>query len=362
MKTIFISTSRPGRARPDYFFALADSFVKKGYQVVMILDGKIKDFPKQKNILFYTWPTKRPTKAADFLFLIKLIKKYRPGILISSFGSVNVMNFCGYVLNVKNRINFILSVSEPFYEKVSCGKILYHYFLKIRKRYIYKLATLLVCNSDGTLQDSKNFYNLSQKEFLVLHNLIRNSLVNYTPQVERKLQILIVGSLIKRKGHNNLLKQFRETLKEFPSMKLIIVGEGIEKNNLQSKVKDLEISENVVFTGEIPNKNIAKYFSESLISISASYHEAFGFVNIEAMREGTPLVSTKTAGGMEVVKEGINGCYFDLKGLESLTNSVKIILGNWEEYSQNSIKLFMDFYSLEEQIDRHRDLLMKYLK
>ena len=362
MKTIFISTSMPGRARPDYFFALADSFSKDGYKVIMIFDGEPEILPLHDKIIFLKWPSKRPTKLNDFIFLRKLIKNYRPSILISSFGSVNIMNVCGYLLKVKNRINYILSVSEPFYEKTGYTKILYRELLKRRKSRIYRLSTLLVCNSAGTEQDSIEYYNLQKKKFLVLHNLIKNSSAKYKTLEERKNQMVIVGNLIVRKGHRFLLDQFKKTLESYPKMELIIVGNGIEKERLLVHAEKLGISENVEFVGEVSYNSIISYFSKSLIGISASIHEAFGFVNIEAMREGTPIISTATAGATEILKEKENGEFFSLENTDSLKEAVNKVMCNWESFSINALKSFNDLYSLDEQIDTHRESLKKKIR
>lgn len=361
METVFISTSMPGRARPDYFFALAESFSKSDYRVIIIIDGKPEILPSLGKIIFHKWPNKRPTKLKDFAFLTKLIKKYNPSILISSFGSVNIMNVCGYFFNVKNRINYVLSVSEPFYVEVTYAKTLHREFLKQRKKRIYSLATLLVCNTTGTKQDTIAYYNLHNNKYLVLHNLIEESLTKYKSQEERKNQMVIVGNLIKRKGHCFLLNQFKGILNYYPKMKLIIIGNGIEKNTLITQVKKLKISENVEFVGEVSNNNIASYFSNSLISISASIHEAFGFVNIEAMREGTPIISTSTVGAKEILKEKMNGEFFSLENTNSLTEAVNIILSNWESYSNFALESFSNSYLLGTQVDTHRELLKKKL-
>ncbi len=357
MQTIFISTSMPGRARPDYFMALAHSFTNKGYRVFMIIDGKPKNLPVNDDIIFLRWPNKRPTKLKDIQFLWKLIKKYKPFVLISSFGSVNVMNICGFFLKVKNRVNYILSVSEPFYEKTTNHKRLKRYFLKIRKHLVYKLATLIIYNSRGTEIDSKSYFNLENKEFLVLYNLVESTDIEYKLKEKRNNQIVIVGSLIKRKGHIFLLNQFKDTIKIFPELKLLIIGSGSEKQNLLKEVKNLGLEKNVEFLGEVPNKEIDHYFSNSLISISASKHEAFGFVNIEALREGTPVISTKTAGGLEIINNNINGCFFSLDVQNSLTKSIKKLMRDWESYSENAKQSF-DSYSMEKQIDVHRGLLI----
>lgn len=362
METIFISTSMPGRARPDYFFELGNSFSMDGYRVIVIIDGNPQTLPTHERMIFLKWPSKRPTKLKDFSFLRKLIIEYKPSVLISSFGSVNIMNICGYFLKVKNRINYILSVSEPFYEKVGYIQILNRAFLKQRKTKVYRLATLMVCNSAGTEQDSIDYYGLQNMRFLVLHNLIKKSLVQYKSREERKNQILIVGNLIKRKGHRVLFNQFKKTLEFYPTLKLIVIGDGSEKKDLMLQIKKMQIDENVEFVGNITNKNISSWFSDSLISISASIHEAFGFINIEAMREGTPIISTPTAGAMDILKENENGEFFTLDNVDSLTKAVDKILFNWKFFSDNALKSFNNSYSLETQINTHRELLKKRLR
>ena len=356
MGTIFISTSMPGRARPDYFFALAESFSTNGFRVVMIIDGKPETLPMHENIIFFKWPSKRPTKLKDFIFLKRLVQGYEPKVLISSFGSVNIMNIIGRFLKVENRVNYILSVSEPFYQKVSYTQVLARKFLKQRKTRVYKLSTLLVCNSEGTQQDSIAYYGLQNNKFLVLHNLIRKSFVEYKLQDQRKNQILIVGNLIIRKGHSHLFKQFKNALEYYPQLKLIVVGEGIEKKNLMLQIDEMEIRENVEFVGSVSHDEISTYFSESLIGISASIHEAFGFINIEAMREGTPIICTPTAGALEILKDNENGRFFTLDDDNSLTEALSHILGDWETYSKGALNSFNDSYSLGK-IDSHRELL-----
>lgn len=362
MKTIFISTSMPGRARPDYFFALAESFSKDGYEVIMIFDGQPRNLPSHEEIKFLKWPSKRPTKLKDFIFLVNLIKTYKPSVLISSFGSVNLMNISGYLFSVKNRVNYILSVSEPFYIRPNYIDILRSKFLRIRKKKIYGLATLMICNSFGTEEDSKSYYNLNKKEFLILHNLIKDSEIDYKHRLERRNQLIIVGNLIKRKGHHFLLEQFKNILGLYPTFQLVIIGDGIERIPLEKQAQLLNISNNVQFKGAISNAKIPSYFADALIGISTSMHEAFGFVNIEAMREGTPILTTVTAGGIEVVEEGVNGFFLTLQDSQSILNGVKKILKEWESFSKNSKIRFDKFYSLSLQIDNHREEIKKKLR
>lgn len=358
MQTIFIATSMPGRARPDYFMALAESFAKDGFKVIMIFDGKPKNLPYREKIVCFSWPHKRPTGLADFLFLIKLIRKYRPNILISSFGSVTVMNICGLFAGIKNRINYVLSVSDIFNNSVTGISFYKNKFFKYRKASIYKLATLLVANSKGVAEDLTSYYGLKNSNITLLPNLIDAATLPYNDEEERKRQLLIVGNLIKLKGHSILLEQFKETLNVFPDLKLVIIGTGPEKEPLMSKTENLGLRENVEFLGSVPYQNIRIYFSKSLIHVSASINEAFGFVNIEAMREGTPIIVTKSAGGRDLIKNDVNGCFFNLDNKNSLTEAISEILMNWKRYSLGAQKTFMENYELDSQIENHKKLLI----
>ena len=362
METVFISTSKLGRARSDYFLALAESFSKDGYRVIVIISGSPKILPTHDGIIFFKWPNKRPTKLRDFVFLLKLIKLYKPRVLISSFGSVNIMNLCGSISGIRNRINYVLSISDLFEIDAQKNSWLKFKILKYRKRRIYKFANLLVANSQGVAIDLKSYYSLNHSNIFVLPNLIIKTQIPYHKQGQRKQQLLIVGNLIPLKGHAILLKQFKKTVKVFPNLKLLIIGLGPEKENLFSETAKLGLGEKVQFLNYVPNDEIGEYFAKSLIHVSASFNEAFGFVNIEAMREGTPIIVTKSAGGMDIIKENINGCFLDLNDEDSLTDSVRQIFDKWTVFSAAARKDFMENYELDSEIENHRELLKARFK
>ena len=113
MKTILIATSKFGNPVSDYYKALGNQFKNDKYKVIYIFDDQIKDLPKNtNNTLYYTWPSKRPTRIKDFIFLAKIIKKEKPILCISNFGSTKVVSVISYIFRVKNRINYIHSTTE----------------------------------------------------------------------------------------------------------------------------------------------------------------------------------------------------------------------------------------------------------
>ncbi|WP_073147576.1 glycosyltransferase [Mesonia phycicola] len=355
---IFISTSRPGNARSDYFFRLAEEFTEKGYCVVMFVDKHSKVNLDNKYIQCITWPNRRPTSYKDFIFLSKNIINYKPNILISSFGSVNLMNITGVLFGVKNRVNYLLSVVDLFGNSSSKSEL----FLRKRKGVVYKLSTLLVANSLGTKKGIFGYYNIQNKNNIILPNLVEGTSINYLPYPERKKQILIMGNLIKLKGHQYLIKQFVNVLEYFPDYKLLIVGNGEEKNNLQLLVKELNLQNSVCFHERVNHLEVNKFFSEAMVHISSSLSEAFGFVNIEALREGTPIICTPTEGAVEIIDKGRNGEFFDLEEEYSLLNAIRKVFDKWDQYSLGALNSFAENFEIKKNIGKHTSLILKKCK
>ena len=108
MKTILISTSRFGTPIPDYFKYLGERFNKNKFSVIFVFDGSVENLPPhQKNIKYFSYPNKRPTRLKDFIFLYKIIKQEKPILCISNFGSTNIVTLASFLLGVSNRINYL---------------------------------------------------------------------------------------------------------------------------------------------------------------------------------------------------------------------------------------------------------------
>ncbi len=361
MKTILICTSKFGNPISDYFKGIGEQFVKDGYKVIFIFDGLFYDYPDvdHAGFKFYTWESKRPTKFKDFVFFYQILRKEKPILCLSNFGSTNVVSLISYLLNIKFRINYIhTSIKQITID--SNYSIFKKYFLKYRKKIIYSLNTHLFTNSSGTKSDTAEYYNIRKDKILVFPLLVKESKNRINSFYERDYSICIVGRLNRSKGHAEFLILFSKCIEIYPDLKLKIAGDGFLKTELISIVQKLNIEHNVSFLGSIPNHNIDAVFSKSLISVSSSLEEAYGLVNIEALREGTPLLCTKTFGSTDIIEERYNGLFFDLNDVNTFLNSLNKILNDWDLYSLNSVNSFENRYSLK-CIEEHYGRIIKIL-
>lgn len=302
MRTIILATSKFGTPVTDYFKTIGYLFSSNGYRVIFLFDGKEKAFPEApENVLFFSWPSKRPTKFADFVFLGKVIRKYKPVLCLSNFGSTNVMTLMSFFLGVRNRVNYIHTTTVQI-ETDSTNRTKLR-FLKIRKKIIYMLCTHYFTNSNGTKQDTIKNYGIKAEKITVFPLLLSRSILDYKTKEKRERSIVIVGRLHPSKGHEELIEQFAVCLKRLPELKLRIIGGGHLEGRLKEKASELGILENVIFMGSIPNERISNEYRRVLASVSSSIDEAYGLVNIEALREGTPLICTVTAGSKDILEE-----------------------------------------------------------
>src|SRR5690606_10170751 len=99
---------------------------------------------------------------------------------------------------------------------------------------------------------------------------------------ENEFIFLTVGNLIKTKGHDLTLKAFKEILDKKEDARLLIIGDGSEKNNLLTLANNLGIKEKVNFLGTKSHEEVMEYISICDVFVLPSWSEALGVVYLEA--------------------------------------------------------------------------------
>lgn len=109
--------------------------------------------------------------------------------------------------------------------------------------------------------------------------------------------LLSVGHLIERKGHDLVIR----ALAELPETRLLIAGEGPERDSLVSIVNERGLSSRVQFLGAISHERLRDYYGAADALVLASSREGWANVLLESMACGTPVVASNVWGTPEVV-------------------------------------------------------------
>lgn len=357
MKTILIGVFlRDQSALSEYFLKMASTFVDLGYRVIIISDEDKKEYVKKNhNPMILTWPSYHPNRFQDFLFIRKLIKIYKPEMLIGNFTSVNLFMIAGKLYGVPHRIAWIHSISSAFQGEIP-------YWKTYRKKFIYKLATKIICNSNATKIDAIHSFGIKENKITVLDNLIKNN--NKYLKNQKVRSIIFVGRCHKSKGIDILLKAFSLVQEKMPDLKLNIIAGG----NCDKYIKlaeELKISNNIIFLGKLSRSDVIQYFSISKLSVVPSLFEAFGYTVVESMSVATPVIGSNTGGIAEIIENNENGLLFNVGDFQELAEKIFFLLESEENYvrlSRNAYESFLKHYDLNNNIDKHVNKLIDFME
>jgi glycosyltransferase involved in cell wall biosynthesis len=302
----------------------------KNYQVAIIdANGEWQQFESKKirviklynKIYLKTFPiygylNSRISYLYIFLFnffsLKKLLKKDKPNFLfiqlITSLPLILIILF-------KFETKFILRVSG--YPKLS-----------IFRKLIWKLAGkklhLITCPSQLTLDFLKNQKIFDTNKLTLLEDpifLIREIVSLKKKKIEENFDkdfkyILSIGRLTKQKNFDLLIEGFYEIKKIFKEYKLIIIGDGEKKSELESLIYKLNLNEDIFLLGF--KKNIFNYLNFSDCLISTALWEDPGFTLVEAGILNKSVISSDCLSGpVELFNEN-NGYLFKSNSREDL--------------------------------------------
>jgi glycosyltransferase involved in cell wall biosynthesis len=126
--------------------------------------------------------------------------------------------------------------------------------------------------------------------------------------------LLTLGRLVSKeraKGFDEVLELLPRLARRIPDISYVIAGEGEDKPRLQRKARRLGIAERVVFTGMVREEEKPDLYRLADVYVMPSRGEGFGFVFLEAMACGVPVVASKADGSRDAVRGGELGLLVD---------------------------------------------------
>jgi len=122
---------------------------------------------------------------------------------------------------------------------------------------------------------------------------------------EKTFTILFVGRLIERKGLKYALAALKELVKKYPNVRLLIVGDGPQRNTHEHYVDKHRLSPFVHFLGPLNREQTRDHYQKSDVFLLPSIKEALPNVILEAMACGLPIICTETGAAELINKNGI---------------------------------------------------------
>jgi len=168
--------------------------------------------------------------------------------------------------------------------------------------------------------------------------------------------ILTVGRLVSWKGIDGLIK----IMLDFPTVRLVIIGEGPLRKSLEDMACRLDLDERVLFLGGLSKSEVFAYLQLADVFVLNSSYEGLPHVVLEAMIAGTPIVATDAGGTKEVISNEKTGLLIPVGDANALrvaierllndSNLVEDLIASARDYCLSSFSYSAMMVSLEETL------------
>ena len=201
-----------------------------------------------------------------------------------------------------------------------------------------------------------------RKKTSVIFNPLSDQIINYAKnhdlnKIKKQDYLLCVGSLKKPKAFNYAIEGFARITKNFPELRLKIVGEGSLEKQLKKIAIDFGVEDLVDFEGF--QKDIIPFYLCARATVLTSIYEGFPNVLIESILLGTPVVSFDCPSGpREIIEKGVNGFLVEYKNIDDLKNKLLLVLST--KFNINKMNRTVKKYYPEEIIQKYDRLLNSF--
>jgi glycosyltransferase involved in cell wall biosynthesis len=313
-----------------YAINLAEALIAQGARVDLFVTAATGELfsqrPKEAKLFVGGGSTK--TSIRHFY---KYLRTERPDLLITANAYIDIVGIVVSFLagvSTKQAVTIHTARSADDMSGKKRLKQMYEYVC----RWLYPHADYIVAVSKAVALDSTTYFGLKEPIEVIYNPVVTPSLYSKSEgevqhsffKNKQGVVLLAVGRLSAQKDFRTLLYAFAEVRKHVAA-KLLILGEGEEREMLESLAKDLNLGGDLSMPGFVDNPY--PYIKNADVLVSSSAWEGLPTVLIEALALGTPVVATNCPGGSgEILEGGKYGQLVEMRNPTALAQAVTATL------------------------------------
>lgn len=237
------------------------------------------------------------------------------------------------------------------------------------KRFVLRHADYVVANSPATLKACEDVYPGVKAEVIPMGIDLGYFKPGKKPadlvekyQLKDTFTILFLGRLTTVKGVNYLLEAAQKLARDGAKFKLLVAGDGPEKESLQAYTKAHGLEGNIEFIGWIDSSEVVNYYHLADVFAGPSLHEALGLVFVEAQASGVPVVASNVDGIPGIVADGETGFLVDKESGDQLYEKLKVLYENpklRQSMARKAPRQVAEHYSWENVARRYSEVFSR---
>ena len=339
---------------------LAAGLVDKGIRVDLVLVRAEGEYVSQiaEGVRLIDLNSHRT--AESILKFFGYLRREQPDVILPALTPTNVLALIAKLIFWKD-IRVVVRQDNTFSEEFDKGSFKERWVLRLLKL-LLPVADGIVSVSQGVTDDLRGLVPAASQKVTTIYNPVVWPVHNEKAMApvehpwfydESIPVILSVGRLAQQKDHSTLLRAFAQVVASRP-VRLVILGDGLERQSLAALAERLSISCHIDMPGF--RVNPFAYMSKSRVFVLSSRYEGLGIVLIEAMACGTPVVSTDCRSGpREILEDGKWGRLVPVGDWRAMADAIVETLDN--PIPSDQLISRASAFSADASIDRYLEVL-----
>jgi len=366
LKIAFFLPGLYGGGAEDVVIKLASGFSKRGANVDLVVVKQEGALQSQVPSSVAIVDLNAGRIATSLLPLLRYLRSVRPAIFISALTPTNIISILANLLSGCNSVNVLTehNIKSTRLDR----KDLKTQIFTTAARLTYGWSNEIVAASSRIADDVCSVTRLDRERVKVIYNPVFTEVLNRKadaqvehPWIHADVEVLLgVGRLTPQKDFPTLLRAVAR-LREHRDVRLILLGEGEERKQLEDLCRELGIRDHVDLHGFVDNP--IKFMARSDVFVLSSASEGFGNVVVEALASGVPVVSTcGDEGPGEILKDGRYGRLVPTGDDKALSETILKTLNHPDQPAteKERIQRARDF-SVEAAIEKYWSIVEQYV-
>jgi len=225
-------------------------------------------------------------------------------------------------------------------------------FVKYIIQSMLVVADAVIVTSPSWIPKIKRVANL-KKVYYLFNGFDKKTFPCMNPKESRKVLglpfnkkiLLNVGNLIEAKGHEHLITAMKEVISMRDDVLCIVIGDGMLREKLEKKVKELGLNNHIKFVGAKPHNEIFLWMNAADAFVLPSLNEGTPTVMFEALGVGLPFIGTSVGGIPDIITSKEYGLLVEPANPKDLSN--KILFALEKKWSRAKIMKYAKNFSYE---------------
>ncbi len=288
---------------------------------------------------------------------------------------VSIVNGLAVRGEITSNFNRISSLGELLYFLTRYAAQTIFYYIP-RFNALVRDSDLLVGVSNETVEALETEYPGSAKKAVAILNPVDTGFFRPDAELretgrralgfEEETVVLMSGVLHKQKGMHLGLQVFSRLAAKFPGARLVVLGDGPEKEHLAGMAVKLGVAAKVSFRGMVPNADMPLYYNAADIYLNPTLRlEGLPMVLIEAMACGLPCAVSRIGGTGSSIEDGVSGFFTRPGDVAALTEKLSLLLGDPElraRFGANARSRTLEHFDLEKTLKKYISASEQLLK